>query len=149
MNTFKLFISIMALLVASQATAVPVEHPAHPEASAKVFQPADYFAAQPFQVAAAEHQHDVAETSGKDSTAEDGKGCKRGEGKGCCCCKCCDKEGGAKEGMGCMKKSGDGHDHGSMKEGKDGCGMMKKSMEMNMEKQDGKAGAGDAHEGHH
>lgn len=133
-----LFVSL-TLLASSQAFALSADHPANP-AAAEAFTPADYFTGKPVQLAANEHQHE-----GGASTAEesDGKGCKRGEGKGgCCCCKCCDK-GEGKEGDGCIRKSGSEHEHS---DGKKGCGMMKKGMG---ESDAGKAGGSDAHEGHH
>jgi|GEM_PF-5916579 len=135
-----LFVSL-AMIISGQALALSADHPANPSAEVSTFEPADYFAGSSMKLAANEHQHDAAAPSTEEA---DGKGCKRGEGKGCCCCKCCDK-GEGKEGSGCMRKSGGGHDHG---DGKKGCGMMKKSMEMSGSDA-GKTGGSDAHEGHH
>lgn len=147
MKTLKHLMLATALLFAGQAFAMNAEHPANPEAAASRYQPTDYFTGKSMQVAANEHQHETT-----DAKEPEGKGCKRGEGKGCCCCcKCCDKDAG-KEGGSCMRKSGQEHQHdheGHDQEqggGKSGCDMMKKGMDG---QQDDKAGAGDAHEGHH
>lgn len=141
MKSIQWLLLTMTLMLTGQAYALPADHPANPEAAGAVFRPADYFAGKSLQLAANEHQHEAADAG----QASEGKGCKRGEDKGCCCCKCCDK-GEGKEGSGCMRKSGD-HDHSHDQEGgKSGCGMKKKGMDA---LQDDKAGVGDAHEGHH
>jgi hypothetical protein len=142
MNIFKNLLIAAALLFSGQALALSTDHPANPEATTSSYRPADYFSDEPLRVAAnEEHQHDAAPANEESA----GKGCKREEGKGCCCCKCCDKSEG-KEGSGCMRKSGEhDHDHGP-DGGKSGCGKMMKGMDGKMEE---KAETGDAHEGHH
>ena len=141
MNILKNLLIAAALLFSGQALALSADHPANSEATTSSYRPADYFTGKSLQLAAnEEHQHEAATPSEE----SEGKGCKREEGKGCCCCKCCDK-GEGKEGSGCMRKSGE-HDH-SHDDGKSGCGkMMKKGMDSKMEE---KADTGDAHEGHH
>lgn len=145
MKYLKASFLVLALLACGQAVALPADHPANPEMAVPVFQPADYFAGQSGNVklAAGEHQHDAApaaqESGAKDETAAkqhgegEGKGCKRGEGMGCChcCCKC----GGEKGDMTGMKKSGDADkkDSGMMD-----CDMMKMMHKKGMQQDGGK-----------
>lgn len=117
---------ILFLLASEPSIALSLDHPANPAAGVKAFQPMDYFSPQqmPVVLAEVEHQHEAVDTPSTDEHDKQGKSCKRKEGDGCCCCKCCDKsDAAAKEGMKCMRNMKPETDHD---EGKPGCDMMKK-----------------------
>jgi hypothetical protein len=156
MKYLKASLLVLILFACGQAAALPAGHPANPEAAVPAFRPADYFAGQSGSVklAADEHRHDAVpaaresgekdEAAAHDHARSDGKGCKRGEGMGCCC-KCCCM--GGEGGMMCMKKSGDADKKES---GMKDCDMMK------MMQQEGERPAAEpeikkdeGHESHH
>lgn len=145
MKQFKTSVIVLSLLAWGQAFALPADHPANPEAVVPAFQPADYFVMHPAaQLAADEHQHDVAPAAQESGATDAAAGHAQGEDAG--------KAGADKDDMSCMKQSGNADKKESdMMD----CDMMKMMKEKGMQKDDGKSSGkpenkkDEEHESHH
>lgn len=146
MKQIKACFLVLALLAWGRVFALPVDHPANPEASVPAFRPADYFVSQPANVelAADEHQHDAAPAAQESGATDEAAEHAHDEGTG--------KGGSDQDDMMCMKKSGnaDKKESGMMD-----CDMMKMMKEKGMRQDDGKAtgepetNKDEGHESHH